>query len=116
MSWPAVLVEKCPSVHLITKVEHGFDLKGRVGHTDYIDFLTPNDLKEKSVVTGIDRFQRAFVSLKVEWRARTYVLTIFQRYTYDRTFWVHNDDGSALFDDITDGSSCMTRVKWQRLE
>lgn len=82
------------------------DLAGRRGSTDYIDFLSPHELTH-SVMRGIDRFQRPFISLKL--RANLagggfgppFVVTLFQRYT-DRGLWTYGIAGGArtVFNDV----------------
>jgi hypothetical protein len=48
----------------LNKIQHTFDLNGRVGLTDYIDFLTPKEIPYNKV-KGIDLYRRPFIILKV---------------------------------------------------
>ena len=48
----------------LEKIQHTFDLNGRMGFTDYIDFLTPKEVPYNKV-KGIDMFRRPFIILKV---------------------------------------------------
>lgn len=41
------------------------DLRGRMGFTDYIDFLRPKDM-EYPIMKGVDRYQRTFLALRVK--------------------------------------------------
>ena len=61
------------------------DLKGRGGGTDYIDFLTWEEVTEPAM-TGVDRFRRSFVVIKFiidedTPNPRKIMQTFFQRYT-----------------------------------
>ena len=61
------------------------DLCGRMGSTDYIDFLAPGDLRAP-IMKGIDKYKRPFISMKMKDKEQKYdfVITIFQRYSkYD---------------------------------
>ena len=46
------------------RVPHTYDLGGRMGHTDYIDFLTQDEVP-KNVMKGRDRYGRKFLTIKV---------------------------------------------------
>ena len=46
------------------RVHDTFDLGGRMGTTDYIDFLTQKEVP-KNVMTGVDCYGRRFLTLKV---------------------------------------------------
>ena len=46
------------------RVPHTYDLGGRMGMTDYIDFLTQDEVP-KNVMKGIDRYGRKFLTIKV---------------------------------------------------
>lgn len=60
------------------------DLRDKVGHTDYIDFIDVENLK-KPVYTGTDYFRRKFVTMRVivtkGGEEIEYAQTFFQRYT-----------------------------------
>lgn len=60
----------------------------KVGHTDYIDFLRPNDLSFP-IMRGVDTFKRPFISLRYIDRRynETKVETFFQRYSDDYLTW-----------------------------
>ena len=46
------------------RVHDTFDLGGRMGTTDYIDFLTQKEVP-KNVMKGVDDYGRKFLTLKV---------------------------------------------------
>lgn len=60
------------------------DLKGKIGPSNYIDFLDPKDLTS-SIMKGQDKYGRAFISLKIQRTSNsqaqpaTFVFTIFER-------------------------------------
>jgi len=62
----------------------------RKGHTDYIDFITPDEMTSP-IMIGIDRFQRFFISFCIKYKRnghyRINVFTLFQRYTNDLDFY-----------------------------
>lgn len=70
------------------------DLQGRNGHTDYIDFIKPDDM-EFSIMKGIDLFKRPFISLKVNINNKETVGTFFQRYSDCNKNWAF---GSKSYD------------------
>lgn len=93
-------------VHQIAKVI-GFDLfnalpildlQGRMGATDYIDFLKEGDLAAPAM-KGIDHYQRPFITFKVRDKQehRQFVETIFQRHT-DGSAWVNGGHQGSIFD------------------
>jgi len=73
-------------VHNLEKIEHEFDLKGRIGHTEYIDFLFPNEVPYNKV-KGTDIFNRPFIILKVgiydlkKFKLKKTGQVFFQRYS-----------------------------------
>ncbi len=80
------------------------DLKGRMGGTQYIDFLTPDELPAP-LMKGLDKYERPFLAIKVKDKKNDYVFvaTLFQRYTNDeRWTWIAegglNNPLSHLFD------------------
>lgn len=63
------------------------DLQGRIGETEYIDFLNPDDLTE-SAMQFRDRLGRIGVALKFKDNLnRVGVLAVFQRDADDSTIW-----------------------------
>ena len=46
------------------RIPDTFDLGGRMGTTDYIDFLTRDEVP-KNVMKGIDCFKRKFITMKI---------------------------------------------------
>jgi hypothetical protein len=64
-----------------------FDLQGKMGPMDYIDFLKPGAFRHTGsvLVKGTDRFQRKFISYD---RGHG-VITFFQRFTHNPTYWMH---------------------------
>jgi hypothetical protein len=68
------------------------DLKNRMGHSDYIDFLQPEELTHP-IMRGIDAYRRPFVAFKVyvagpkDKDNYEIVGTFFQRYSDDTDAW-----------------------------
>ncbi len=76
------------------------DLREKMGSTDYIDFLTPDDLSDAE---GVDKHRRSFITfviqekknfeksklMKILFPDNLRVLTLFQRYTDQNGFWVN---------------------------
>jgi len=61
------------------------DLQERVGHTGYIDFITPEEVTELSM-SGIDYYNRPFVVVKGHFEledntTKKFLQTFFQRYS-----------------------------------
>lgn len=46
------------------RVHDIYDLEGRMGRTDYIDFLTQNEVP-KNVMKGVDCYDRRFLTMKI---------------------------------------------------
>lgn len=82
-----------------------YDLGGRGGLTDYIDFLVAEEI-DHPIMRGIDRYKRPFIIIKVKTTdvngdVSYAVGTFFQRYTDDVINWafgtcyttnrIHND-------------------------
>jgi hypothetical protein len=71
--------------HIHTQIEDIYDLKGRMGNTQYLDFLYPDEIP-KNKMKGCDMFGRDFIILKVgiyDYNLRTLKKTgqvFFQRY------------------------------------
>lgn len=65
-----------------------FDLGKRGGHTDYIDFITVDEVTAP-IMVGVDKFRRPFVILRVinNKTGKKSVHTIFQRYTDSIAPW-----------------------------
>jgi len=82
-------------------IKDEYDIGGRSGHTDYIDFLKLDEVP-KNVMRGVDCFRRKFITLKVgvqdqktgELRKSSQVF--FQRYTDGRS-WMGANFGSNWF-------------------
>jgi len=74
------------------KIKNTFDLKNRMGYTDYIDFLQEEEVP-KNIMAGFDKYSRPFITLKVgiinkdtgEFTRRQEVF--FQRYS-DSPLWM----------------------------
>ena len=60
------------------------DLQGKMGPTDYIDFVKPWHFKE-TFRKGTDMYQRKFFC----YNYGDGVLTLFQRYTDQPDYWTH---------------------------
>ena len=73
-------------IYLLPKIKHEYDLKCRLGNTQYIDFLFPNEIPFNKM-KGTDLFDRAFIILKVgvlDLKQDKFVKTgqvFFQRYS-----------------------------------
>lgn len=77
------------------------DLKGRQGHTDYIDFLTPKDMT-KPVMRFVDKFNRPGIAIHLRckhgaWADEEIVLALFQRYTGEPSKWTYGWGNSRHF-------------------
>ena len=74
------------SIHGIAKI-NVLDLNGRVGNTDYIDFIKQTDFMSKTdcILRGKDKFSRSFIAIRHELG----VVTFFQRYTDSKNYWTH---------------------------
>ena len=72
------------------------DLGQRMGHTGYLDFLTPKDLSAP-IMRGIDSLGRPFIAICYRTRERVSVECLFQRYTDDPKTWTagHHRDYSG---------------------
>ena len=75
------------------------NLENRMGLTDYIDFLVPEDMSH-SIMKGIDAYRRPFVAFKVRavrasegpsgsTGSSLHVCTFFQRYSDDTESWAY---------------------------
>lgn len=69
------------------------DLGNRSGHTDYIDFITTQEMSS-SIMRGIDVYKRPFIAFKVKVIdannvEQEMVSTFFQRYTDDIYNWAY---------------------------
>ena len=83
----------CPPIenalnHMVLPI---LDLKNRIGQTDYIDFLMPEELTH-SIMRGVDAYQRPFVAFKVQVQIEDkepseIVGTFFQRYSDNTDAW-----------------------------
>jgi hypothetical protein len=69
------------------------DLDNNIGHSDYIDFITDNDLGTNNIMKGIDIYQRPFIVIRAEYgfqdgsSIKTFS-TFFKRYNdYDSILW-----------------------------
>ena len=62
------------------------DLKGQTGETDYIDFLTWEDI-DHPIMWGIDRFNRLFFVIKGYVNGKKVLQTFFQRYSGILSVW-----------------------------
>ena len=61
-----------------------------IGCTDYIDRIQTSDV-DNAICIGVDRFHRAFVCIRIMdiEREKTFVYTLFQRYTDNITSWTY---------------------------
>ena len=73
-------------IYTLPKIQHEYDLKCRLGNTQYIDFLFPNEIPYNKM-KGTDLFHRSFIILKVgilDLKRNKFVKTgqvFFQRYS-----------------------------------
>lgn len=63
------------------------DLQSRAGSSDYIDFITPEEMSS-SVMVGKDYCNRKFVCIRGLLGTTPFCQTFFQRYTDIRDFWM----------------------------
>ena len=66
--------------------------------TGYIDNIPKTDLSD-NVMIGLDYFKRAFICMKVTLYKNTSVITIFQRYTSNKSTWVSSSNSSKFRSD-----------------
>lgn len=69
-----------------------YDLQGRTGSTNYIDFLHESEITN-SVTYGLDKFSRKFIVIKIkvylkDGQSVNCFQTFFQRYTNNCELWV----------------------------
>lgn len=83
-------------------------IDSRVGHSNYIDFLTFNEVTEP-VMTGYDIFSRQFMVIKMDvfdqndnFKLRL-MQTFFQRYTDDPFLWMGAGHATSLLIDTIGG-------------
>jgi hypothetical protein len=62
------------------------DLKGKMGITDYIDFIKVNDMKNP-VMKYVDKYGRPGVAIHIVGDKEECVLCPFQRYYENENFW-----------------------------
>ena len=73
-------------IYCLPKIKHKYDLKCRLGNTQYIDFLYPDEIPYNKM-KGVDLFKRSFIILKVgvlDLKRDKFVKTgqvFFQRYS-----------------------------------
>jgi hypothetical protein len=53
---------------------------------DYIDFIDKTYFINTNVIRGVDKYKRTFVSFL--YREKNKIITLFQRYTDDKNFWI----------------------------
>lgn len=63
-----------------------YNIGTRVGHTEYIDFLLPDELPYP-IMQGYDIFKRKFIAFKYIQNQKLRVFTFFQRYLHNN-LWV----------------------------
>ena len=81
----------------------------RLGN-DYINYVNVEQLNGHKAMRGIDPHRRAFISLCLNHSSGPQVVTVFQRYTGDKDFWMKADDGNygpGLPDPAVDGSNAL---------
>jgi len=65
------------------------DLKNRGGNTDYIDFLTPEDMTAP-IMRFVDKFRRPGLAFLLRGpKNESGVVSVFQRYTENSRTWVY---------------------------
>ena len=68
------------------------NLGNRMGPTDYINFLKPEDLAAP-IMKGTDKYNRPFIAIKMTAENHTFVAVIFERYNAnDLWVWYSNSD------------------------
>lgn len=79
-----------------------YDLQGRMGKTDYIDFLTKREIP-KNVMKGVDKYNRRFIILKIggyDLYTSKFFRTgqvFFERYTNEREIMGANFEGMFIW-------------------
>jgi len=71
------------------------DIGNNKGLKDYIDFLDIDNFDNSNVVFGYDVYNRFFISViykNVNYPKYPLIMTIFQRYTYEKYFYVSCDN------------------------
>jgi len=100
------------------------DIRNRQGSTDYIDFLTYDEVTSP-IMTGVDVFNRRFIVIKakIEGIDTKFMQTFFQRYT-DGDLWISDFrnnfietvggmtvDQMLLIQDLLDGEEVVIEEK-----
>lgn len=84
------------------RVHDVFDLKGRMGVTDYIDFLKRDEVP-KNVMKGVDCYGRRFLTMKIggiDLKTNEFFKTgqvFFERYTGERSIASGNFEGIFIW-------------------
>lgn len=82
------------------------DLGQRVGRTEYIDFILPDELTAP-VMRGVDCLQRKFICIRIILsNGRKVATTFFQRHANNSDYWV----SARLTDDTEDRNPFMSTV------
>lgn len=66
--------------------------------TGYIDNIEVNDVSD-NIMMGLDYFKRAFICIKVNYNNNTFIITIFQRYTSNKSTWVSSSNNYNFISD-----------------
>ncbi len=96
-----------PDTSFFDRVKDVYDLGDRMGTTDYIDFLTQDEVP-KNIMSGYDCYQRRFITLKVggyDLDSKKFFRTgqvFFQRYSDEP--YIAGADFEGLFIWITGGA------------
>lgn len=59
--------------------------------TGYINNIEVNDVPD-NIMIGLDYFKRAFICIKVKVNNNSFIITIFQRYTSNKSSWVSSSN------------------------
>lgn len=83
---------------------------------DYIDGITKNDVIAP-IMIGIDKYRRPFITIRtIEEDKYTCVLTIFQRYTNDKSMWTHGINGRSYLVDGTPRIISKFRIQPEKIK
>ena len=100
------------------------NIGNRQGSTDYIDFITYDEVTSP-IMTGVDKFNRRFIVIKAEFEGidKKFMQTFFQRYT-DGDRWISDfrnnfietvggmtEDQMLLIQDLLDGEEVVIEEK-----
>ena len=77
----------------IMKIDYNIlDIGNKNGSTDYLDFISLDDVKNNNIMKGIDNYERYFIVIKAFYEYPTQnkntFTTFFQRHSENQTLWI----------------------------